>query len=640
MIKKIVFVLVSLFSFVVKAQELPTCTNCLDSVLTFFWDKNNALDYPLGDTVSTSFEFTSEAVSEGLLFVGTGDIITLNVSKDGELEKTFNLGRSATRNDLPEKYGRFFVPIQFQKGEYLIRLKSASLSNLSYIHHCLYLKGDSYEALENRLHNNARTNTLITWLLVIVSFLFTVLSAVTFFLYKNRFYRSYLVYTFLLFLIASVYLDFFSQNLSAFTYPIIYSYFILAIQQWIYAAYNQFVIEFLDLYHEERKTFYILKTEQAIHLILSLLLPFLLYYTHDYQWMLKKVSIINLANGFLGFWAIIRIIRIIKTPLKYYLVIGTIFFAFSGFAELFLTRIIGAYLARDFYSPTWNGFIGFNIFQIGVMVDMAMFYLALNHKTAQSDKEKLIYEKKVVEQLKENEMLQKELNTYLENEIKLKESELEKSKLLSQKNEVEASLLKSQLKSIQLRMNPHYFFNSLNSINDFIFEKEPRKASEYLAKYASLMRIVLNNSEHLEISVEDELEHLQTYLELEKIRFEERFDYTIETKGGIELNKVKLPTMLLQPILENSIWHGFKNLSHKGIISISMVLEKDFLEVKLSDNGHGFSQNKSGHISMGLKSVREKIDILNKVNSSKIRLSQHSDAGKGVVTEFCFPLKP
>ncbi|MBK9731319.1 MAG: histidine kinase [Chitinophagaceae bacterium] len=118
-------------------------------------------------------------------------------------------------------------------------------------------------------------------------------------------------------------------------------------------------------------------------------------------------------------------------------------------------------------------------------------------------------------------------------------------------------------------MNPHFIFNSLNAIQDFIFQHKTEEANEYLAKFAKLIRAVLHQSRKKSVTVEEECELLKTYLELESLRFNNSFDWEIFTDQQLEINEVMIPSMLLQPVVENSIKHGFKNLERKGMLKIS-----------------------------------------------------------------------
>ncbi|HEY6436486.1 MAG TPA: histidine kinase, partial [Ignavibacteriaceae bacterium] len=109
-------------------------------------------------------------------------------------------------------------------------------------------------------------------------------------------------------------------------------------------------------------------------------------------------------------------------------------------------------------------------------------------------------------------------------------------------------------------MNPHFIFNSLNSINAFILENNKLKASEYLSKFSRLVRLILQNSQEPLIPLDKELEALRLYLELEALRFEQKFEYKISVSAEIDTSMVKVPPLIIQPYAENAIWHGLMHL--------------------------------------------------------------------------------
>lgn len=194
------------------------------------------------------------------------------------------------------------------------------------------------------------------------------------------------------------------------------------------------------------------------------------------------------------------------------------------------------------------------------------------------------------------------------------------------KNETEKLNLKNQLSELRLealrsQMNPHFIFNALNSVNRYIVRNSPETASEYLIKFSKLIRQILENSKSPTITLENELDALRLYIEIELLRFDHKFDYKISVDDSINKEKVKIPPMIFQPFVENAIWHGLMNKNNKGNISIDVkyVGEKR-LFVAIEDNGVGRknagmnkSQSGSGHKSMGL-SITE--DVLKTINGN------------------------
>jgi tetratricopeptide (TPR) repeat protein len=210
---------------------------------------------------------------------------------------------------------------------------------------------------------------------------------------------------------------------------------------------------------------------------------------------------------------------------------------------------------------------------------------------------------------RKNERLEKE---GLKNELNVQrlESEYKQSELQQQKTEVEMQALRAQ-------MNPHFIFNSLNSINRFILQNERLQASEYLTKFSKLVRMVLQNSQSSLIPLESELESLGLYLEMEALRFNHHFEYKISVPKDLDIEILKVPPLILQPYVENAIWHGLMHKEEKGQLNIDVSEEDGFLYFRIADNGIGrkkaseiAGKSATKHKSMGLKITANRIAML------------------------------
>jgi LytS/YehU family sensor histidine kinase len=172
-------------------------------------------------------------------------------------------------------------------------------------------------------------------------------------------------------------------------------------------------------------------------------------------------------------------------------------------------------------------------------------------------------------------------------------------------------------------MNPHFLFNALNSIADFIRKNDLELADRYLTRFARLMRQTLEYSAQKEISLQEDLSTLELYLSLEQLRLNNAFAYRIEIDPDVDLEHTMVPPMLLQPFVENSIWHGFARISNGGMIHIHIKKEGDLLQYNVEDNGSGLDNTKTTSTaprekkSMGVSITRERIAILNKLRSGK-----------------------
>lgn len=185
-------------------------------------------------------------------------------------------------------------------------------------------------------------------------------------------------------------------------------------------------------------------------------------------------------------------------------------------------------------------------------------------------------------------------------------------------------------KVLTAQMNPHFIFNVLTAIQNSLLKQEPLKTASYLSKFARLIRMNFEYSQKIKISLSEELAVCKSYLDIQKIRFTEKFDYRIDIDETIDVYRHKIPPLLLQPLIENSIEHGFKGIDYKGIITICISQHNNILEITVKDNGKGFAvpeKQKSGH-ALDIFSQRLALLSSNSANSLSI---QHDN---GIIIKF------
>ena len=221
--------------------------------------------------------------------------------------------------------------------------------------------------------------------------------------------------------------------------------------------------------------------------------------------------------------------------------------------------------------------------------------------------------------------LQAEYNLKLQQELKMNETkikeqaaDIEKEKQERLENDFKQKLYESELKAIRSQMNPHFIFNVLNSIEAYVVEKDSKSASDLIQKFASISRLVLENSQYSIVSLSSEIQLLKLYLELEQERFNHAFDFELDIQQDLTLKEKKIPSMLIQPLVENAVHHGVRHLkSKKGLIKISIAEEDKKIVIQIMDNGLGFKndpENQSSAFkqsSFGIKGVQERINIIN-----------------------------
>ncbi len=202
---------------------------------------------------------------------------------------------------------------------------------------------------------------------------------------------------------------------------------------------------------------------------------------------------------------------------------------------------------------------------------------------------------------------------------------------ISKKKQQEIELAKNKAvfeqKALRAQMNPHFIFNALNSIQHYILSNETQYAYDYLAKFSKLIRQVLVNSEYDTISLKKELELLGLYIDLEQRRFKNRFEYKISYDQNMLLDEIVIPVMLIQPFVENAIWHGIMNLDEtkNGKLLIELQVENRILKISIEDNGIGREQatklkTDREHESVGMLFSQKRLEILKSISDKDTRI--------------------
>lgn len=203
---------------------------------------------------------------------------------------------------------------------------------------------------------------------------------------------------------------------------------------------------------------------------------------------------------------------------------------------------------------------------------------------------------------------------------------------------VKAQLSDVELRILRLQLNPHFIFNSLNSIADYISKNNIESADYYLAKFAKLMRGILENSEEKEIPIAEEISMLKLYMELEAMRLNNKFSYEIRIAEGINPETTMIPPLILQPFVENSIWHGLAGKESEGKIIIEVTRDNDMLQCVVQDNGVGRSAKaaNANSKSYGMKISRDRVNLLNKLKNTNAGV-HIVDLEKGTRVEVTLP---
>ncbi len=336
-------------------------------------------------------------------------------------------------------------------------------------------------------------------------------------------------------------------------------------------------------------------------------------------------SIALLGTLFGAFWLFGKALYLVfkKKRQAYFFLTGWLFFLFSGI--YFLLYV--------------NGVFTFTIFAeqaplLGAMFEGVLLSFALGDRINTINKEKELSRKQAIEAHKKYHEVLAAQNQKLEEEVELRTAEL---------NIANKELRRQALSS---QMNPHFIFNVLNSIQNYILKKETTQADKYLSKFASLMRFVLNSSVEKEVFLTDELKAIDGYLALEKLRFGDVLNYEIKNKSEIETGKVLVPSMLILPFLENAVWHGIMHKKGAGTIIVLLEKRKDVLYCSIQDNGIGYdpTKKKKNHKSTGMRITRERLELHCQLYKKPYffdikNINENNPDLTGTIVEFFLPYK-
>ncbi len=211
---------------------------------------------------------------------------------------------------------------------------------------------------------------------------------------------------------------------------------------------------------------------------------------------------------------------------------------------------------------------------------------------------------------------------------------LNKTRHMNTKNKLEIKNLRTEQKMLKSQMNPHFVFNSLNSIQSYISSNQTHEASKYLSNFAKLIRGFLEHSRAESVILERELELLKIYIELEQVRYDHKFQFKCTIADNVEADFISIPTMIMQPFVENSIIHGFKNRKN-GLIHIDIQMENEYLICVIDDNGIGRKaaeklDTDDKRESLALKITKKRLSVINEQHgtNANFKIIDKSDKQK------------
>ena len=255
---------------------------------------------------------------------------------------------------------------------------------------------------------------------------------------------------------------------------------------------------------------------------------------------------------------------------------------------------------------------------LGLMIEAICFSFALTYRS------KLVLIEKNKLQENYNQQLQAALHQR-STELEAQNKVVEAQKIKQIETTFEHKIAETEMIALRAQMNPHFIFNCLNSIKLYTLENDSQTASEYLTKFSQLIRLVLENSRSEKVTLQKELETLKLYIELEAMRFKDKVQYKINVVPHIDQQYIEIPPLLMQPYVENAIWHGLMHKPEGGNITIDIAQPEEYLlHIEISDDGIGremAGQHKSKSAtrqkSFGLKMTSERLDAINHIYKTK-----------------------
>ena len=408
-----------------------------------------------------------------------------------------------------------------------------------------------------------------------------------------------------------------------------------------YIVYFFFAFKFLNIkedfpkwYRYIRNTLYIIIVYCIITFVIFLITDDFTLYINSYFVFVFNILILSVFLYILFYKS--------KQLLKKYLIIGSLLLLFFSIASLIIYSLL--------MSKGLSTGFAYSVLYIGFITENFVFSLGLGMKQKLILKERNEAQNKLIFQMKENEKLEAKFRRKLEEEVELLEAKVERDNLERLTIKYEKDLAELKLASLRSQMNPHFIFNSLNSIKRYIIDNEQENAVFYLNKFSKLVRLILSASMEKDISLAEEIEIAKLYVNIENIRFNNSLQFKMEIDKDLSLSIIKIPALLFQPFLENAIWHGLPMKEGTQKLFFRVQRLEDNLHIQIEDNGIGRERSRAiqkkkllKRESYGMQLTQERLENFVNFHSKKysidiIDLVNSSDEAKGTLVDIIIPI--
>jgi sensor histidine kinase YesM len=339
--------------------------------------------------------------------------------------------------------------------------------------------------------------------------------------------------------------------------------------------------------------------------------------------------------GLIGFGAflIVKVFKYYRNPFYQLIIAGSLLLAFSTFSGVIYNMVTG--------SDKLN-LVAYSLMLAGGIPEIIFLSAALGYRLKMAYKERAEAQEALIVQLQRNEELARTLNEELEalvrertDEIRAASTLLEQEKEEKLLAEFDKQIAEAQLTALSAQMNPHFIFNCMNSIQKYVLKNEKEKALAFLQHFSELMRIVLDNSTKTRVPLDEEIRLLEKYMLLEQQRLDHKCDYAIRVDPGLQTDFVEIPTMIIQPYVENAIWHGLMNKPGQGRLTLDFIRADGYLTCVIEDNGIG--RQEATHLAgegntvrkgYGMAISRKRMELLQREHAQlpDIRIEDLADA--------------
>ncbi|WP_417784496.1 sensor histidine kinase [Tenacibaculum sp.] len=452
--------------------------------------------------------------------------------------------------------------------------------------------------------NQPHQNGFLVFTLGIL-FILTVYHFLLYFQHKDKLYLLYSGYTFFIILSQLQYLregflfEFLQPISQIAKYPEVYT-------ETYYFIYTFFAFKFLDI--KKELPLWYSRCFKGVYVIMIYCVLKLLFYltTGNYKFVYQGYFYFTIMMTVLGIVMYVPFFKS-KSKLKYYMIIGSmVLFATSVSSLLYYLHLKGiGERIEPAYSILYAGFILENI----------LFSLGLGHKQKLILEERNESQTQLIKQYAENEELRKEVQKKLELDIEALNKEAEIKKLEAIKIQYDKELAELTVATLRNQMNPHFIFNSLNSIKRYIIDNDKKEAVFYLNKFSKLIRKILGSTTQIESSLREELEILELYMSIENTRLDNTVNFSISIDEAINPIIIKVPPLITQPFIENAIWHGLALKKTNRQLKVEVLkANKHQVQIDIIDNGIGRVKSKEikerkihKRTSVGIKLTEERL---------------------------------